>query len=257
MLALVEEVKEMGPGVFKLKLKTSAAKKAKPGQFVHLKITSSFFPFLRRPMSIHYAHPPSGKLEILYKVVGKGTEILSQKRRGEEIDLLGPLGQGYPLTRHQKVLIVAGGLGVSPLLYLAVLLRRKKKEVFFLLGAQNKKRLFGKDVLEEIGCHLKIATEDGTEGIAGKVTDLLPQVLPFSPGVVYACGPQPMYQELKKWQEKLSARIYVSLEERMACGQGFCWGCVVLTKNGYQRVCTEGPVFELTQLQKLEEDERK
>lgn len=215
-------------------------------------------PFLRRPLGIHKA---AGKeIEILYEVVGEGTKILSQRKPGEEIDLLGPLGNGFEYCSRKiavrRPILVAGGIGVAPLLLLAeqlALVRpsRDALKIMVFIGARTKGQVLCEKEFKKIGCDVKIATDDGSAGYHGRVTALLEKQLAAMDcqlATVYACGPQPMLKELDRICRENNVPAQVSLEAHMACGIGACLGCVVNTKNGYKRVCQDGPVFETENL---------
>ncbi|MFH1612665.1 MAG: dihydroorotate dehydrogenase electron transfer subunit [bacterium] len=244
MLSHILQIKKINENIFNLVIKTSIAQKANPGQFIHIKISDNFIPFLRRPMSIHSVNKKNKTIEILFRVIGQGTLLLSQKSINQTIDILGPIGNGFPITKKKNIVLIAGGIGIAPLFYLANKLKKMKKEVLILFGAKNKNELLKIDELEKIGCKIKIATEDGSCGYKGKVTDLLFN-LDFSFQIIYACGPIKMYEKIKDFIKDKNIPCYVSLEQKMACGQGFCWGCVWKTLTGYKRVCKEGPVFDI------------
>ncbi|MFA5410690.1 MAG: dihydroorotate dehydrogenase electron transfer subunit [Candidatus Omnitrophota bacterium] len=234
------------------------AKLALPGQFVNIRVSDSCEPLLRRPFSIYRINGAS--VEIMYEVVGKATEILSEKKRGEYLDVIGPLGNGFsyqPSAVSRQPVIVAGGMGVAPLVFLAEKLVHGKPII--LLGAKTKKQVLCEKEFKKIGCGVKIATDDGSEGLSGKVTDLLKGFLgaaedgrvrsvakPLLRGrtAIYACGPRPMLKEISNIAKKYKITAQISLEEHMACGIGACLGCVVKTKKGFLRVCKEGPVFD-------------
>lgn len=252
-------------GHFKLILEAPAiAQGARPGQFVHVRVEEGMNPLLRRPFSIHRvrtANPQNpeargDQIEILYKVRGKGTEILSQKRPSELLEIMGPLGNGFPLPLVEKentCILVAGGVGVAPLVFLAyVLLNTYKTKTKVLIGAKTKDTLLCVDEFRQLGCEVEIATEDGSAGFKGLVTDLLKQFLsgkslPFNP-ILYSAGPNFMLQEIKKIANIFKILCFGSLEENIACGLGGCLGCVVKTTQGYKRVCKEGPVFNLEEI---------
>jgi len=246
---------------FKIILRSpSVAKRALPGQFVMLKVGTGriFDPLLRRPLSIHKA---AGKeIEILYEVVGKGTQALSQRRPGELISLLGPLGNGFDYRdmglSSRRPILVAGGIGAAPLLFLAerlALLRRDPAagKIEVLIGARAKEQVLCEKEFKNIGCNVKIATDDGSAGFPGRVTALLEKrllTMDHKLPAVYACGPGPMLKELAGICRKANVPAQVSLEAHMACGIGACLGCAVKTKDGYKRVCQEGPVFKTENL---------
>lgn len=228
----------------------SIAAKAKPGQFVNIRVDKGQDLLLRRPLSIHLAK--NDHLEIIYKVVGCGTEKLAQVKEQEKIDVIGPLGHGYTLIEG-KVLLVGGGTGIASLAFLAEALKIKYNSVpTVLIGAKNKEDLLCTQDLENIGCQVKIATDDGSAGFHGLVTELFREIVAiFSthPSMVYACGPLPMLRELVRLCRHLHIPSEVSLEEHMGCGVGACMGCVVKGAKGeYLRVCKDGPVFKASEV---------
>ncbi len=246
---------------FKIVLRSpSAAKEALPGQFLMLKAGAGQIsdPLLRRPLSIHKA--AGGEIEILYEVVGKGTRALSQRRPGELISFLGPLGNGFDYRNtglsSRRPILVAGGLGVAPLLFLAGRLAAIRRDpaagkIEVLIGARTKEQVLCEKEFKNTGCNVKIATDDGSAGFPGRVTALLEKqlsALGHKSLAVYACGPQPMLKELAGICRKNNVPAQVSLEAHMACGIGACLGCAVNTKDGYKRVCQEGPVFRTENL---------
>ncbi|MGA2775310.1 MAG: dihydroorotate dehydrogenase electron transfer subunit [Candidatus Omnitrophota bacterium] len=218
---------------------------AQPGQFVEIRVADSDEPLLRRPLGIHRVKGDA--FEILCEIVGRATAILSQRRNGEYLDIIGPLGNGFRL--NGQTIIVAGGMGVAPLVFLAERLAVSKPLV--LLGAKTKKSILCEKEFKKIGCDVKIATDDGSLGFKGKVTDLLRKLVSTvncQLSTIYACGPRPMLKAIARISKKYKIPAQVSLEEHMACGIGVCLGCVVNTKKGMQRVCKEGPVFEAKEI---------
>lgn len=234
------------------------ARKARPGQFLHLKINSPYI-FLRRPFSIHRVRQDT--IYILFKVRGKGTALLSQYRRGDILDIIAPLGEGFSCTQatlgKKTKILVAGGIGVAPLMFLGEYLVSsrliKKKEAVVLLGAKTKEEILCESDFKKLGFKVYIATEDGTKGVRGKITSLLKGVLPVYSNYggihIYACGPEEMFHEINNIiGDYPDASCEVAFEQFMGCGLGVCLGCVVNTKYGYKRVCKEGPVFNLKEL---------
>lgn len=237
------------------------ARQALAGQFVNIKLTETCEPLLRRPFSIHRVSGSS--VEILYEVVGRGTEILLQKKPAEFLDIIGPLGNGFnyqsQVTSHKSQVLVAGGIGVAPLIFLAEKLagpktKNSKLKTLVLIGAKTKNQILCEKEFKRLGCDVKISTDDGSKGFKGKVTELLKKVLrnnainATNAITLYACGPKPMLKEISYISKKYKIPAQVSLEEHMACGIGACLGCVVNTKEGYRRVCKDGPVFESNQV---------
>jgi len=235
------------------------ARAASPGQFVNIKVAEGPEPLLRRPLSIHSVKGPS--LELFYEVLGQGTKILSQRKPGEFLDIIGPLGNGFDIskTTHKPRIIIAGGMGVAPLAFLAEQLTGIKTLV--LIGAKTKVEILCEKEFKKLGCDVKIATDDGSYGFKGRVTDLLKKELAtksqshpstsLGTGKVtrlYACGPRPMLKEISRISREQKIPAQISLEEHMACGIGACLGCVVNTNNGYKRVCKDGPVLNAEEI---------
>lgn len=227
------------------------AQEARPGQFVHLQCFNGLEPFLRRPFSIHQLPSPD-EVQILYKVVGRGTELLSQKREGELIDVMGPLGHGFSLSASKSHLLVAGGMGVAPMVYLAQCLRREGRDsLSIILGARQKEEILCLEEFEALPARIFTVTEDGSLGRRGMATDLIKEVAEGCPHPLslYACGPWAMLAQTSAIAMEESYSVQVALEERMACGVGacLCCPCPVYTPEGtttYQRVCKDGPVFD-------------
>jgi dihydroorotate dehydrogenase electron transfer subunit len=226
------------------------AEESLPGQFITVNCGKDFM--LRRPLSIHRVDN-SSEISLLFAVVGAGTRWLSQCRNGEMLDLLGPLGNGFLIQpASKKLLLAAGGMGVAPLAFLAQKALEKGKLVKLLLGARDKSCLYPQELLPD-GIETVVTTDDGSQGIKGKVTDILPEHVDWA-DQIYACGPLAMYQSIarqtKKWRDKNP--IQVSLEVRIGCGIGACFSCGIKTKKGMKQVCRDGPVFRLDEV-KLEE----
>lgn len=222
-----------------------------PGQFIEIKITDTLDPLLRRPLSVHQAKGKS--FTVLCEIVGKATQILSQKKTGDYLDIIGPLGKGFNYNSpvHQftsSPVLVAGGMGVAPLVFLAEKLKQSPATV--LIGAKTKKNILCQKEFKKIGCDVRIATDDGSAGFKGRVTDLLKQILFAAnpPATIYACGPKPMLRKLACICKDYKIPAEMSLEAHLSCGFGACLGCAVNTKTGFQRVCLEGPVFKAEDL---------
>jgi len=238
------------------------ARSAAPGQFVQVRCGDGLDPLLRRPFSIHRISGTGDRLsciEILYELVGKGTEILSRKQKGTCIDVLGPLGNGFILPLSAKryplsAILVAGGVGVAPLVFLAEELARKKIKAVALIGARTKKSVLCDKDFKDTGVEVHIATDDGSRGYKGFVSGLLQKVLRTtnheSRKTVYACGPQPMLKRIAGICREKRLECQVSLEEEMACGFGACMGCAVKVKDqaGYKLACKDGPVFNAAEI---------
>ncbi|MCL2150208.1 MAG: dihydroorotate dehydrogenase electron transfer subunit [Dehalococcoidia bacterium] len=231
------------PGVHLLWLEEPrVAAQARPGQFVMLKCQNGTF--LRRPLSIHRLSADKTRLAFLFASVGRGTAWLATLEAGDYIDLLGPLGNGFdPSPGLRRAVLIAGGLGVAPLGFLADELIARGTQVSFAYGAATSALLCPDRLLPE-GAEYVFITEDGSRGRPGFVTAHLPAL--FKEGSeLFACGPTPMYRALASLDECKKLQIQVSLEIRMACALGVCYGCTINTDKGLQQVCRHGPVFNI------------
>jgi len=230
------------------------AGESKPGQFLNIRVSAGLSPLLRRPFSIHDVR--AGRLGILYEVVGEGSRIFSDKKVGEHTDIIGPLGSGFDYSQINKrqenqPILVGGGIGVAPLLFLAKAINSENKTI--LLGAKCREQVLCEKEFKKAGCSVKITTDDGSLGFKGRVTDLLSKALQVKmpkgkKAMIYACGPRPMIRAVCSLAIKYNIPAQVSLEEHMSCGIGACLGCVVSTRRGLERVCKEGPVFNAKDL---------
>lgn len=229
---------------------------ALPGQFVMVRLQGCAAPFLSRPFSIYsvYSRGDATYLEIFYQVVGEGTEILSKLAEGALVGIRGPLGKGFDVPSScGQIVLVAGGIGVAPLSFFAQRCKDEMDGVKLIcyLGAGTAESLAGLKRLEEICTEVKISTDDGSRGYHGLVTDLFEKDMDrYADGTVriYSCGPRAMLKSLQALLADNRASCQVSLEERMACGFGACLGCAVRIRShggGFVRVCTEGPVFDI------------
>jgi len=220
------------------------AAKAEPGQFVMVRTGEDHEPLLRRPLAVHRVSPLSraSELSLLFSVVGRGTEWLARRAPGDTIDLLGPLGNGFDVRAHD-LLLVAGGIGIAPLVALADAALAAGARVTLILAAPTKNDLYPTEMLPS-GVELHLATEDGSAGEKALATDLLAD-LASGFDQVFACGPLAMYQAMSRDTSLKGKSVQVSLETRMGCGFGVCLGCAIETRHGMRLVCRDGPVFEL------------
>jgi dihydroorotate dehydrogenase electron transfer subunit len=219
------------------------ARTSKPGQFVMVRCGEETV--LRRPLSIHQ-QADNARLALLFSVVGKGTHWLSQCQAGDTIDLLGPLGNGFSINHDsQNLLLVAGGIGIAPLCFLAQQASNQGRSVKLLLGTPTASQLYPKNLLPP-ETELITTTEDGTVGRKGMVTDLLPDTINWA-DQIFVCGPTPMYHNIARRNQQLlrGKPTQISLEARMGCGLGVCYGCTVKTRRGTKQVCKDGPIFDL------------
>jgi len=235
---------EVVPGVYLIWLESPDIEPtAQPGQFVMVRCGDYLLP---RPLSIHHLADKGDKLALLFNVTGKGTGWLAQRKTGDKIDLFGPLGNGFSIQpASRNLLLVAGGMGIAPLYFLAQEAIKKGYSVKLLYGTPNRHRY--PDDLLPAQMELISVTEDGSIGRKGMVTDILPDFADWA-DQVFACGPLPMYRDMacRKRELKLEGKpIQVSLEMRMGCGLGVCYACTVKTKTGLKQVCRDGPVFDL------------
>ena len=232
----------------------------RPGQFVMIRIAGLSEPFLGRPISIYsYKRSKSSSaIEFLYRVAGKGTQILAGLIAGSQLEVHGPLGCGYAIfPEKENIVFIAGGIGVAPLSLLAQYLCKnvciKPARMSFYLGAQTAKEVVGLDKLSRLCYNIKVCTDDGSQGSKSLVTQTFQKdIKKYDPArtAVYACGPKGMLKALAGILNKSEFHCQVSLEERMACGTGACMGCAVAIKDksgdvAYRRVCSDGPVFNL------------
>ncbi len=227
-----------------------------------LSVDNGLDPLLKRPFSIH--RWIDGNFQLLYRVIGKGTSILSKKNPGDTLEVLGPLGNGFPVKKSQdNIILVAGGIGIAPIFGLVETLippapplqkgGRQKDTPLLFYGVRTKEELLCADALISRGLDPVISTDDGTFGKKGNIVNVLKNFLThhasrITDHVLYACGPAPMLKALSSMAKKYKMNGYMALEQNMACGLGTCLGCVVKTTKGYKRVCKEGPVFSMEEI---------
>jgi dihydroorotate dehydrogenase electron transfer subunit len=264
--ATIAAIKPVGPSLFRVTFACALiARRSAPGNFVHLLISEREDPFWRRAFSVHNVDPLRGTFEIVFKVVGRGTTLLSRSKKGNRLNLLGPLGNSFTIpSKGSNVFLVAGGVGVPPLHFLAKVLIEKRKlspgSISFFVGTKTKAEHFCLPELRRMGLRLFPATDDGSLGYAGFVTSHLKESirstsLPLDDLKVYACGPPEMLKEMAMLSSEYGLFCEASLETVMPCGVGACMGCVVKVKQhedqdrfAFRRVCREGPVFPVTSI---------
>ena len=228
---ITENIK-LTDNVMKMRLRGDTSAITASGQFINIKIENLF---LRRPISVHDYDGET--VTIIYKVVGKGTEILAEMKEGE-LDILTGLGNGYDTeVSGDSPLLIGGGVGVPPLYNLAKKLIEQGKKVSVILGFNTKNEVFCEEDFRALGCDVKVTTVDGSYGIKGFVTSAMPEI---DYSYTYSCGPEPMLKAVFA-ASKTSGQY--SFEERMGCGFGACLGCSCKTVTGYKRICKEGPVL--------------
>jgi dihydroorotate dehydrogenase electron transfer subunit len=245
-LCKVLSQKEIASDIFELTIHGDLVSQINaPGQFVHLKVSNGLDPLLRRPISISSYDTEQNSLTMIYRKEGKGTSMLAELRPGMHVDILGPLGNGFPVeevSTGDTALLVGGGIGVPPLYELSNQLVAKGVKVIHVLGFQTASAVFYEEEFLKNG-ETYVATVDGSYGRKGFVTDVMKEVQ-FD--CIYTCGPTPMLRAIEQnYQDK---KVFLSLEERMGCGIGACFACVCKKKDdptgvSYKKVCSDGPVF--------------
>ena len=235
---------------------------AKPGQFVQLKVDQNHNPLWPRPFSIFDINEKDGEISIIFKIAGRGTSTLAEKKEGDSVHIFGPLGNGFPLPDNSnKIIIASGGIGLPPLYLLSKYSIRNgtpPDSIIFISGAKTKDDLFDSEELRQLSVELYYCTDDGSRGEKGTVIDLLNDIVAKDNGVtVYACGPSAMLRAADEILVRKSVSGFLSLEELMPCGYGICGGCAVKVvppndrgptddNRDYhlKRVCYDGPVFK-------------
>ena len=246
VIAAVISQREIAANIYDMWIETRMAKEARPGQFIGVfpKDKSTLLP---RPISICEVNEEKTALRIVYRIAGQGTKEFSSFAAGDSVEILGVLGNGFPLEegKNKKVFLMGGGIGVPPILQLAKELEAEKQVV---VGYRDSS-LFLKEELDKYA-DVTVATEDGSVGTKGNVMDAIREN-GLDAELIYACGPMPMLRAIKRYAEEKGIKAYISLEEHMACGVGACLGCVVKTKEvdhhshvHNARICTDGPVFD-------------
>lgn len=265
--------KKIAKNIFKITLDApEICKTARPGQFVNVRLSEMKDPLLRRPFSIHRVNRET--LEIFFKVVGRGTELLTKLPKNTSLDLLGPLGHGFAVSDRSAAVLIAGGMGIAPLFPLGEELLKNGKKVFFLIGAEKKSFVLYETKCRNLGAEVFISTDNGSYGYKGFVTDLLISLLDEGKiphdAQYYACGPDPMLHALAPIAKSRHLSCQVSLEEKMACGIGTCLSCVCKVESeiaiarrglkeshiqtspdfpyGHALVCSDGPVFDIEEI---------
>lgn len=254
---IVLSQKEIAPAIYDLWIGTELARDAKPGQFIGV-FPEDRSTLLPRPISICEVREDKQALRIVYRIAGQGTKEFSGYREGDAIDIMGTLGNGFPLEEAEgkKVFLMGGGIGIPPMLELAKELygQRGSKEGIRTIVGYRDDRTFLKEDLEKYS-EVYIATEDGSVGTKGNVMNAIDEN-GLQADAIYACGPMPMLRAIKAYAGEKGIPAYISLEEHMACGVGACLGCVVKTREvdhhshvNNARICTDGPVFEAKEVE--------
>lgn len=245
-VSVVENQKINGK-YFKLTFQSAVlSKSARPGQFLQVLINDGRDPFLRRPFS--YYRVAGKRVEILYEILGRGTAMLSRKKKGDILKVMGPLGNGFTLDLGiRKRVLIAGGVGVPPLIALA----EKSPAAYLLIGTKSKQEVMPAKELKRVKAKVLYSTEDGSYGAKGLVTSLLEKVIMREDPrglFLQTCGPKRMMEAVIEMAHKYGIEGEASWDETMACGVGACLGCMVKTRQGLQRACADGPVFKFEDL---------
>lgn len=243
--AKIKSNEAQGCGIYKLVVSAQEMPCIQCGQFAMVSCGSSDGILLKRPISIHDFDKDS--VTLLYETVGKGTAELSKMKAGEYTDIILPLGKGFDVKEYKRVALVGGGLGIFPLF--SVIKLHPDVECFAYLGARDKARFICAESFQEKCVYVKLATDDGSVGRKGFITDILKEDLESKTyDAIFACGPKPMLKALKNVTKDTQIPVYVSMEERMGCGFGACLTCTCATTGGNKRVCADGPVFLLDEV---------
>ncbi|HLF18981.1 MAG TPA: dihydroorotate dehydrogenase electron transfer subunit [Candidatus Omnitrophota bacterium] len=220
-----------------------------PGQFVHLRTSNGLEPFFRRPFSVYRAVK---YVEVFYEAVGLGTQQMSRMKKGDTIDVLGPVGTPFTLPGPdiKEVVMIAGGIGIAPFLILSdVLKKRKDLQLTLLYGGRTGGHVYPMKEFKQNGVRIHIATDDGSRGVKGRVNKLFDRIKPDpKTTIVYTCGPNPMMAVVQEFAKKHSLKGEAACEEVMACALGACLGCSIRTTKGFKTVCYDGPVFNLNEV---------
>lgn len=236
--------------IYSMIIETEIALSAKPGQFVSL-FCKDPTRMLPRPISICSIDKKELTIELVYRIAGKGTKGFSNLTMGDKIEIMGPLGNGFPTTNvspYSKVILIGGGIGIPPMIECAKALKSRGIERYSVMGYRNSET-FLQDRFEELCNKTCVATEDGSVGTKGNVIDAI-KAGNIKGDIIFACGPIPMLHAIKEYARQNNITCYISMEERMACGVGACLACVCKTKGidvhsqvKNKRVCKDGPVF--------------
>ena len=218
----------------------------KPGQFLTIRVSDSTVPLLRRPFAFSGFDRKNNKASIIYQKRGKATEILAGRKVGDKMDIIGPMGNSFNIGKEiKKCIVVAGGIGLGPMVYTARYVKDSGKNVLFIFGARNKLLIPEKSIFNSLD--LIKCTDDGSEGFKGTSVDYLTSLSEseLNDAVILACGPKLMLKGCHEFAKKHNIQCHVSMEQIMACGVGACMGCVIklVGKPDFARVCSEGPVF--------------
>lgn len=251
--AEIVKIEKLKEDLYKFSIKADEiVKDSKPGQFIEIRVIDQIEPLLRRPISIYNLEKEQGILEFIFQVKGKGTNLLADRKVGEKLDVIGPLGYGtFEIKEYEKVAIIGGGIGMFPLYELAKELKQTTNtKVNIYMGFRNKELITLEEEFKAVSDRLTITTDDGSYGIQGfSINELKKDIENEKIDKIFACGPLPMLKAVKALASQKEIPCQISLEEKMACGLGVCLGCAVKTARStndapeYWHVCKAGPVF--------------
>lgn len=251
--AEIVKIEQLKEDIYKFSVKAEEiVKNAKPGHFIEIRVVDSIEPLLRRPISIYNLDKENGILEFIFQIKGKGTTLLAERKVGERLDIIGPLGYGtFKVKDYQNAAIIGGGIGTFPLYELAKQLKQDTtSKVNIYLGFRSKDYVVLEEEFKKVSDNLVITTDDGTYGIQGfAINELKKDIESGKIDKIFACGPLPMLKAVQALSIEKNIPCEISLEEKMACGLGVCLGCAVKTARSpkdvpeYWHVCKAGPVF--------------
>ncbi|MBN2510802.1 MAG: dihydroorotate dehydrogenase electron transfer subunit [Spirochaetales bacterium] len=245
--AHVTKNREIALDYYELSFIWSADNTPEPGQFITLRCGTGTAPLLRRPFALSSYNPETKTARIIYQKRGEATTLLTAKHPEDTIDIIGPLGNGFPApSEGSRPVLVAGGIGLGPVLFLAKAMRETQTPPLLIFGARNRYQV-PLEIIEPLSASIDIAvcTDDGSQGFKGTAADYLQEHCPEHPEF-FTCGPHPMMKAVYDLSRTCRARCWVSMEQIMACGVGACMGCAIAVKGEkpFARVCVEGPVFD-------------
>lgn len=253
--ALVISNKQLSHEMYEMEFKApNMAVQCSPGQFVHIITGPGCDPLLRRPISLYDVNKDQGIISLLYKVVGRGTELMTKIKANDYVDVMGPLGRGFSIDQApRKTLLIGGGVGMAPLVYLARELKRSQNEITVIYGCNSQSEAAAAGRLQSIGVKLLLTTMDDSGDLQGLPTpaNLAGHIQPADVDFIYTCGPEAMMAGWVEFARYNRIPGEVSLEEHMACGVGACLGCARKLKKtdvNYIKVCKDGPVFPIEQV---------
>ena len=241
--------KSLGDEFFELTMRWDPSHQPLPGQFLTIRVSDLPFPLLRRPFAFSRSDAGGQSISIIVKIRGSATDILSRKKRGETLDVIGPLGNSFKDPDPDRLpILIAGGIGLGPMLFYGSRLRQKGIVGTFIFGSRTTASIPGCeefDSLETVLC-----TDDGSTGFHGTTADYLESLLGTGSFELYCCGPLPMLRAISLLAHSKEIPCWVSMEQTMGCSMGACMGCVIKTRRepGFARVCTEGPIFDSREL---------